>query len=102
VEDSDVLRHLLKVESEAAALAGEAAQEAEKRIASAEKQNRLKYDEAYTKEAAALEEKYRADIEGVKKAYQKELDDFAQSLGNMKTDADGFSALLEQLLFQNK
>jgi regulator of protease activity HflC (stomatin/prohibitin superfamily) len=100
VEDSDVLRHLLKIEAEAAALAKDAAAEADKRVAEAEKQNRQRYDDAYTKEVASLEEKYRAGIAAVKIEYQRQLDDFAQSLDAMEANSGSFSELLERLLFE--
>jgi negative regulator of replication initiation len=101
VEDSDVLRRLLKIEAEAAALVKDAAAEASKRIAEAEKQNRRRYDDAYSAEAAALEEKYRADIAAVKSAYQRQLDDFTGSLNVMQVNNERFSQLFESLLFEN-
>jgi hypothetical protein len=100
VEDSDVLRRLLKIEAEAAGLVKDAAVEADKRIAEVEKQNRQRYDDAYIAEAAALEEEYKAAIASVKIEYQKQLDDFTRSLNAMKTDRENFSRLLENLLFE--
>jgi regulator of protease activity HflC (stomatin/prohibitin superfamily) len=99
VEDSGVLRRLLKVEAEAAALVKDAAAEAGKRIAEAEKQNWQRYDDAYSAEAAALEEKYKADIAAVKGEYQKQLDDFTRRLDVMEVNNERFSQLLESLLF---
>ncbi|MDR0707511.1 MAG: hypothetical protein LBF60_06525 [Treponema sp.] len=101
MEDSDVLRRLLKVEAEAAALVKDAVAEAGKRIAEAEKQNRQRYDDAYSAEAAALEEKYRSDIAAVKGEYQKRLEDFTGRLNVMQVNTERFSQLLESLLFAN-
>jgi negative regulator of replication initiation len=101
VEDSGVLRRLLKIEAEAAALVKDAAEEASKRTAEAEKQNRQRYDDAYSAEAAALEEKYRADIAAVKGEYQKRLDDFTGRLNAMRVNNEAFSQLLESLLFEH-
>ncbi|MDR2448054.1 MAG: hypothetical protein LBD58_12335 [Treponema sp.] len=101
MEDSDVLRRLLKVEAEAAALVKDAAAEAGKRIAEAEKQNRQRYEDAYIAEAAALEEKYKSDIAAVKGEYQKQLEDFTGRLNIMQVNNERFSQLLESLLFAN-
>ncbi|MDR0374199.1 MAG: hypothetical protein LBH85_00535 [Treponema sp.] len=101
MEDSDVLRRLLKIEAEASALVHDAAVEANKRVAEAEKQNRRRYDDAYSAEAAALEEKYKADIAAVKREYQKQLDDFTGRLNVMQVNNEAFSQLLESLLFAN-
>jgi negative regulator of replication initiation len=101
VEDSDVLRRLLKVEAEAAALVKDAAVEADRRVAEAERQNRQRYDDAYSAEAAVLEEKYRAGIAEVKGEYQKRLDDFTRRLDVMQVNNEAFSQLLESLLFAN-
>jgi negative regulator of replication initiation len=101
VENSDLLRRLLKVEEKAAALVKDAAAEAEKRVAEAEKRNRQRYDDAYVAEAAALEEKYSADIAAVKGKYQKQLDDFTRMLDVMQVNNERFSQLLERLLFEN-
>ncbi|MDR2793950.1 MAG: hypothetical protein LBB61_09870 [Treponema sp.] len=100
MEDADVLRRLLKIEAEAAELVKDAAVEADKRIAEAEKQNRQRCDDVYTAEVAMLEEKYSAAIASVKTEYQKQLDGFTQSLNAMKMNSENFSQLLESLLFE--
>jgi hypothetical protein len=100
VENPNVLQHLLKVEAEAASLAKDAAEEANKRLAEAEKQNRLLYDEQYAQKTAVLEAAYKADIAVVKDVYQKQLGDFYQKLDGIKTDFGNFSRLLESLLFE--
>jgi hypothetical protein len=102
VEDSDILRHLLKVEAEAASLAHDAAAEADRREAESEKQSRRRYDEAYTQEAAALEERYKADIAAVKIDYQRQIDEFSAGLDAMPIDAPAFSRLLDSLLFEKE
>jgi flavin-dependent dehydrogenase len=102
MEDTDILRHLLTVEAEAASLANDAALEADKRISEAERQNRLRYEERYAKETEEREASYKAAIANIKDMYQKQLDEFGQSLDNMKADADTFSALFESLLFSGK
>ena len=99
MEDKDVLQHLLEVEAEAASLVSDAAKEADKRIAEAEKQNRLVFDAEYAKEAEALETQYKADVVGIKEEYQRQLDDFRHGLDAIKTDTDNFSRLFESFLF---
>ncbi len=101
MENPDILEHLLKVESEAAALARDAETEAERRKVEAEKQNRQRYEETYAQEVSALEERYKADMSAVKEAYKQQLDEFTASLDAMKTDKEQFNRLLEGFLFED-
>ncbi|MDR0643948.1 MAG: hypothetical protein LBG05_03395 [Treponema sp.] len=99
MEDRDVLQHLLKVEAEAASLANDAAIEADRRIALAEKQNRLRYEEQFTKTSAECVSKYNDEIAIVRASYQQELDVFRRGLDDIKEDKDGFNRLMESFLF---
>jgi hypothetical protein len=99
VEDRDVLQHLLKVEAEAASLANDAIIEADRRIASAEKQNRLHYEDQFAKASVECEAKYNDDIVAVQGSYQQKLDVFRYSLGSMREYKDGFNRLIESFLF---
>ncbi|MDR1466250.1 MAG: hypothetical protein LBI40_01315 [Treponema sp.] len=99
MEDKDILQHLLKIEAEAASLASDAAVEADRRIASSEKQNRLCYEEQFAKASAECEAKYNDDIAAVQGSYQQELDLFQHGLGSMREYKDGFNRLMESFLF---
>ncbi|MDR0785609.1 MAG: hypothetical protein LBE74_06990 [Treponema sp.] len=99
MEDKDVLHHLLEIEAEAASLVNDAAVEADRRIASDEKQNRLRYEEQFAKASAECEAKYNDDMSAVKVSYQQELDVFRRGLDYIKEDKDGFNRLMESFLF---
>ncbi|MDR1216502.1 MAG: hypothetical protein LBK25_07465 [Treponema sp.] len=99
MEDKDVLQHLLKVEAEAASLANDAAMEADRRIALAEKQNYLRYEEQFAKTSTECEAKYNGDIVAVQVSYQQKLDVFRQGLDSMREYKDGFNRLMESFLF---
>jgi ABC-type phosphate transport system auxiliary subunit len=90
----ELLGHLLKIEAEAAALVDDAQAEADRRVAGGERQNRARYEERYGQEAAALEAEYTREIAAVRENYKRELDLYRNSLAAVKTDMDGFSALM--------
>ncbi|MDR0410552.1 MAG: hypothetical protein LBH75_01075 [Treponema sp.] len=99
MEDKDILHHLLMVEAEAASLANDATMEADRRIASSEKQSRLRYEEQFARTVAQCEAQYNNDIVAVKASYQEELDAFCRDLDCMKEDRDSFNRLMESFLF---
>jgi F0F1-type ATP synthase membrane subunit b/b' len=94
----ELLGHLLKIEAEAAALVDDAQAEADRRVTEGERQNRARYEERYGQEAAALEAEYTKEIAAVRENYEKELDAWRDSLAAIKTDMDGFSALVNAWL----
>ena len=97
--DQEVLRHLLKVESQASVLVDEAQAEADHRVAEAEKERRARYDEQYSKEAAALEGDYEKAVLAVKEDYQKQLQAYRDSLTVITIQKAAFSTLAEHLFF---
>jgi vacuolar-type H+-ATPase subunit H len=96
--DKEVLRHLLNLEAEAAALVEDAQAEADRRVAEGEKQSRSRYDETYAAEVAALETAFKSETTAVKEEYKKQLDTYRDSLKALPVDRAAFSALAEQLL----
>ena len=96
----NVLRHLLELEAEAAALVDGAQAEADRRIAEGEKLSRARYDEAYAAEAAALEAAYAAEIAAVKADYQQQLDVYREGIKAMPVNYPAFSALAERFLIR--
>jgi regulator of protease activity HflC (stomatin/prohibitin superfamily) len=98
--DRDVLRRLLKVESEAAVLVDDAQAEADRRVAEGEKESRARYDEQYSQEAARLDEDYAAAVLAIKEEYQKQLDAYRKSLDAMPVRKNVFFALVERLFFE--
>ncbi|MDR3335102.1 MAG: hypothetical protein LBT13_09510 [Treponema sp.] len=98
MDDRNVLQHLLKVEAEAAALVHDAQAEADRRLAHGEQESRLRYDEGFGREAAALEAGYEQAIAAVRADYQKQLDAYQVCLDTMTVRQDRFAALVESLL----
>jgi negative regulator of replication initiation len=98
--ESDVLRRLLKVESEAAVLVDEAQAEADRRVAEGEKASRARYDERYSQEAALLDGEYAKTVQAIKEDYQKRLGAYRESLDAMPVRKDAFFALVEGLFFE--
>jgi vacuolar-type H+-ATPase subunit H len=97
--DHELLQHLLEVEDSAAVLVEDAQAEADRRIAEHENQSRAKYDEAYARGAAALQQHYEKEYETVKTEYQSRLDEYRKSLEAMPVHTDDFCKLAVSLLF---
>ncbi|MDR0568123.1 MAG: hypothetical protein LBG87_02830 [Spirochaetaceae bacterium] len=98
MQEPEVLRHLLKVEADAAALADEAQAEADKRVAEVEKQNRALYEERYAQEVAGLEAHFGQEIAGIKGDQQSQLEAYRQSLEALPLRNSAFSELAGSLL----
>jgi ABC-type phosphate transport system auxiliary subunit len=98
--NGDVLRRLLKVESEAAILVDDAQAEADRRVAEGEKEGRARYDERRRQETARLDSDFAAAIQAGKEAYQRQLDAYRKSLDALPVRKDAFFALVERLFFE--
>ncbi|MDR1956961.1 MAG: hypothetical protein LBQ30_08920 [Treponema sp.] len=98
MREQPVLRHLLQMETEAAALVDDAQAEADRRLAEGEKQNRRRYDERYGREAASIDAEYAQKRAEAQAAYQRELDAYRESLQGMICHGDRFSALVTAAL----
>ena len=98
MDDRVILEHLFNLEAEAAALVDDAQAEADRRIAEGEKQNRVLFDEVYSREAAALEAGCVQKIAAVKEDYLKQLEALRESLKTMPLDREAFSSLAEKIL----
>jgi vacuolar-type H+-ATPase subunit H len=99
MDDSDVLQHLLEIEAQASALVDDAQAEADRRIKTAEEQNRGSYDTRYQSLIQELEEAHRSQLETVKADYAHSLEDYRRSLDSMPVNGAAFSALASSLLF---
>ncbi|MDR2662733.1 MAG: hypothetical protein LBC31_07035 [Treponema sp.] len=98
MEDTDVLQHLLEIESRASVLVDDAQAEADKRIKAAEEQNRLYYDKQYQDLVQKLEAEYLEQMQGVRAEYRQSLEEYRKSLDFMPLDRAAFSAAVSQLL----
>jgi hypothetical protein len=100
--DGYVLRHLLDLEAQAAALVDDAQAEADRRVAEGEKAGRARYDEAYAAEVAALEAAYTGEIAAIKADYKSRLDTYREGLKAMPVNHEAFSALAERFLIRGQ
>jgi len=99
MDDREVLQHLLDLESRAAGLVNDAQAEADKRLSEGEKQNRARYDEIYSAEAAELEASYNQNIVAIKKDYSTQVEAYLESIKTISLDRTAFSSMAEKLLF---
>ena len=98
MDNKEVLDHLLKVESEAAALVDAAQTEADRRLADGEKENQAAYDGRYHKAAERLESDFTQTKERARLECQKELEAYKEKISSISVDTEGFFNLLNRLL----
>jgi vacuolar-type H+-ATPase subunit H len=98
MDNNEVLDHLLKIESEAAALVNDAQAEADRRMTEAEKQNRAAYDSRFREESESLEKGFLQAKEQARQRYQEELETYKAKISSVHVDNDRFSALLDSLV----
>ena len=102
IPDQDVLRHLLDIEADAQSLVDDAQAEADRRTAEMEKQNRARYEERYTREAALLDSRYESELGAIKDEYNKRLDEYRLGLDDRKPDYAEFRRLLDSFLGKDR
>jgi len=98
MDTTEVLGHLLKIESEAAALVNEAQAEADRRVADAEKKNRAVYDERFRGESERLEREFLKSKEAARQRYREELDAYKNTISSVTVNNELFSSLLDKFL----
>jgi len=98
MDNDEILGHLLKIESEAAALVNDAQAEADKRVLEAEKQNHAVYEERYHREGERLENEFQALKEKIRQQYQTELESYSNKITSLHVDVNRFSALLDRFV----
>jgi regulator of protease activity HflC (stomatin/prohibitin superfamily) len=98
MDEQNVLRHLLGVEAEAAALVDEAQAEADRRVAEGEKRCRLRFDEEYGKKTAELDAGYEKAAAAFHQDYRRELDEYRGGFSALSPDQGRFAALVEEYL----
>ena len=102
MDDRDVLQQLLNLESEASALVYDAQVEADRRTSEGERQNRIRYEEAYAREVESLEGHYAQSIAAVRENYRQQLEAYGHSLKAQPIDMKAFSSLAEKLLIPHE
>jgi vacuolar-type H+-ATPase subunit H len=98
MDNDEVLGHLLKIESEAAALVNDAQMEADRRVLEAEKQNHAAYEERYRTAGEKLENEFQASKEKIRRQYQTDLESYSTKISSFHVDVNRFSALLDRLV----
>jgi len=98
MDNKEVIDHLLKIESDAAALVNDAQAEADKRITEAEKQNRAAYDKRFREESERLEKSFLESKELARQDFNKELETYKDRISSVHVNNDRFSALLDSLV----
>ncbi|MDR0587158.1 MAG: hypothetical protein LBG26_07955 [Treponema sp.] len=101
-DSGDILRHLLEIETQAAALVDDAQAEADKRIKASEERNRERYEQEYRRRMERLEAEYREKIGVAKAEYRAKLDVYRKNLDAMTLCFNDFSCLAEKLLFGDR
>jgi hypothetical protein len=96
--EHEALRHLLDLETGAAALVDDAQAEADRRIAGGEKAARALHDEKYAAETAALESRYTGEVSALREEYKKQLDSYREDLKVLRVNMEGFRTLAEKFL----
>jgi vacuolar-type H+-ATPase subunit H len=98
MDNKEVIDHLLKIESEAAALVDDAQAEADNRIMEAEKQNRAAFDKRFLEENQRLEKEFLQSKELARQQYKKELETYREKISSVHVNNDRFSDLLDSLV----
>jgi vacuolar-type H+-ATPase subunit H len=98
MDEQDILQHLLKIEAQSLSLVTDAQAEADKRVTAAERGNRSRYEERYGAETAALDEYYQKELTVVKEDYNRQLEEYRQSLEAMPVDTAAFCKLIDACL----
>ena len=101
-EDKNVLRHLLHLEEEASSLVDGAQAEANRRLAEAEKQCRIQFDEKYSAEVERLENAHNKLLDDIKEDYRKQLDAYRSELVSRSVNEAAFSDLAKELFLEGK
>ena len=98
MDNKEVIDHLLKIESEAAALVNDAQAEADNRIMEAEKLSRAAYEKRFHEETERLEKEFLQSKELAQQQYRKELETYKEKISSVHVNNDRFSALLDSLV----
>jgi len=100
--DQNILQHLLHLEGEASSLVDDAQAEANRRLAEAEKQCRIQFDESYSVEAEKLEIIHKNEIDAIRKDYRKQLESYRAELLAQSVDKKAFTDLAAGLFLGRK
>jgi hypothetical protein len=92
----------LDIEADAQSLVDDAQAEADRRRAEMEKQNRARYEERYTREAALLDSRYESELGAIRDDYNRQLDEYRLSLEDHKPDYAEFCRLLDGFLGKDR
>ncbi|MCL2043659.1 MAG: hypothetical protein FWG89_05910 [Treponema sp.] len=102
MDNNEVLDHLLKIESEAARFVNDAQADASTKMTEAEKYNRAVFEKRYREENEKFESNFAQSVELAQQRYRAELEAYNQKISSFETDVDGFSAMMDKLVFSQR
>ena len=100
-DEADVLRHLLDVENDAASLALEASEEADKRRSSAKQKADAKYRVKYEELIASLDSWLNSEKESCDAALKATFSEYDERLKAMPKNLDAFYSFVDSVLIGN-
>jgi regulator of protease activity HflC (stomatin/prohibitin superfamily) len=98
MDNKEVIDHLLKIESDAAALINDAQAEADRHIMEADKESRAAFDKRFLEESQRLEKEFLQAKELARQQFQKELETYKEKISSVHVNNDRFSAMLDSLV----
>ena len=98
MDNSAVLDHLYKIESEAALLVSEAQAEADRRVAEAGKLHRAAYEDRCRIESKKLETELSELNEQAQRHFREEMEAYREAISSVAVDTGSFSVLLDRLI----
>ena len=101
-DDSNILQHLLRLETEASSLVDDAQAEADRRLVEAEKEQRLIFEQSYSAEVEKLQAVFINKTAEVRNNYKRQLDAYREELKASPADRAAFSKLARCLLLEEK
>ena len=98
MDNVNTIDHLLRIETNAASLVGDAQIEADRRINESETNNHAAYEEFFKAKVQELEASLKEEKEKIKNRYDNELDEYREKISVVDVNTERFSALLNDYL----
>jgi F0F1-type ATP synthase membrane subunit b/b' len=101
MEDTDILKHLMDIESRAQIIIADAKAESEKRLSAVKKEAEAKFERDYERRAKDLERKLVEAKAAIQREYEADIAGYERSLENLAVDAAKFARTVEELTSKN-
>ncbi len=99
MEDFDMIKHLLEVESEASVMVTEAQKISDEKIAAAKAEAETIFKNRYSGSVKVIETKESSELNSITESHNKQFDDYKQNLLKSELDKKSFNSLLDKLLY---